>query len=190
MTTRSAPQQAERRPRRALLAAGRAGDGRAKFAPPSPSGRSRRVLPIPRHRATRGFVRRDTEPGGGNLPEPCHLDFRAWRVVNGAENLAAPFSPSLPVTVGENFPHRATRRCTPSAYGDGGATLAPPCRLRLLPASTGVQNVHPRSSRGLAPDNGGGKFPAPSPLLTVVANWPHRATWGFTDPCSLAVPPR
>jgi len=119
------------------------------------------VLPIPRHHATRGFARQRVEHGACKLPEPCHLDFRAWRVVNGAANLAAPFSPSLPVTVGENFPHRVTRRCTPSACGDGGATLAPPCRLWPLRASTGVQIVHPRSSRGLAPGDGGGNFPAP-----------------------------
>lgn len=144
MTTRSAPQQAERRHRRALLAVG---DGRAKFAPPSPSGRSRRVLPIPRHRATRGFARQRVEHGACKLPEPSSLDGRAWRVVNGVADSAAPFGPSLPVTVGENFPHRATRRFTPTACGDGGANCAPPFESRSRAGQRGWRFSGPVGAR-------------------------------------------
>jgi len=181
MTTRSAPRQAERGRRRALLVAGSAGDGSAKFAPPSTSGRSPTVPPIRRHRATRGFVHRDTEYGGGNLPEPFSLDGPTWRTVNGVVNLATPFSPSLSVTVVEYFPHRATRGFVVTAYCDGGATLAHPCRLRLCRPPTGVHILHPRRSEVTGQVTGVEIFLSRRSAVTVVANRPHRATWGFTD---------
>ena len=85
------------------------------------------VLPIPRHHATRGFARQRVEHGACKLPEPCHLDFRAWRVVNGAANLAAPFSPSLPVT-GVRRWHPVPSLASSSIHG--GANCAPPFESR------------------------------------------------------------
>lgn len=161
MTTPSAPPQAERPRRRALLVAGRVADGHAKFAPPPTSGRSRLVPPSRPHHATNGYV--DVGHRDGKLPEPCDLGFRALRAVNGVADSATPFAPGLLVTVGENFPHRVTRGFRAPACGDGGAKCAPPC-------DRGFCRTVPQNLRSRSQPNEGGKFPPPSPLLTAVPN--------------------
>lgn len=183
MTTLSAPQQAERRRRRALLVAGRVADGRAKFAPPSASGRSRLVPSIRRHRAASGGFGRGVGHGGGNLPEPCDLGFRTWRAMNGVADSAAPLRPGLSVTVGENFPHRATRRFAPAACGDRGCDAGTPVRPGVLPNSAAKFAEPFRGQRGwkisapVATADGGGNLAPPCDL-------------GFYRSAPLTVPPR
>lgn len=144
MSMRSAPRQTARGRCRTLLVAG---EGREKFAPPSPLGRWRLVPPMRRHQVARGVVGRGVGHGGGNLPEPCDLGFRALWAVNGVADSATPFAPGLLVTAGENFPHRATRRFTPTACGDGGANCAPPFESRSRAGQRGWRFSGPVGAR-------------------------------------------
>lgn len=179
MSMRSAPRQTARGRCRTLLVAG---EGREKFAPPSPLGRSRLVPPMRRHQVARGVVGRGVGHGGGNLPEPCDLGFRALWAVNGVADSATPFAPGLLVTAGENFP-----------------TVRPGVS-RPRPATTGVQNLHPVRPGGLPhgaakfaepfPGQRGWKTSAPAATADGGGNLAPPCDLGFYRSAPLTVPPR